>query len=63
MTRYGLPNCVGAVDGSLIPIVAPNKKKFNQNAYFSRKMFYAINALGWFNLLAVFLQYFNNRLL
>jgi hypothetical protein len=46
MTRYGLPNCVGAIDGTLIPIIAPNSKKFVQNSYWCRHHCYAINALG-----------------
>lgn len=46
MTKFGLPNCVGSIDGSLVPILSPNSKKFNHNAYWSRKSCYAINVLG-----------------
>ncbi|CAL9693780.1 unnamed protein product [Knipowitschia caucasica] len=37
--RWGLPNCVGAVDGSHIPIVAP--KEFHTD-YFNRKGWHSI---------------------
>lgn len=38
--RRGIPNTVGALDGSLIPIVAPSQ---NEEVYVCRKNFHAIN--------------------
>ena len=35
-----LPNCIGAVDGTLIPIIAP---KVREDIYVCRKGYHAIN--------------------
>jgi len=40
----GMPRCIGAVDGTLIPIVAPNDE--DEYAYVCRKGYHAINTQG-----------------
>ena len=37
------PNCVGAIDGTHIPILAP---LINKEDFFNRKGFYSINAMA-----------------
>ena len=37
------PNCVGAIDGTRIPILAP---LINKEDFFNRKGFYSINAMA-----------------
>ena len=41
--KCGIPNCVGAIDGTLIPIQAPIE---HEEIYVCRKNFHAINAQG-----------------
>ncbi|XP_035986731.1 putative nuclease HARBI1 [Fundulus heteroclitus] len=38
--KWGYPICIGAIDGSHIPIVAPNERRVD---YFNRKGWYSIN--------------------
>ncbi|XP_046544977.1 protein ANTAGONIST OF LIKE HETEROCHROMATIN PROTEIN 1-like [Haliotis rubra] len=41
--RWGFPNCVGSIDGSHIPIIAPN---FSHGDYLNRKGFYSLILQG-----------------
>ncbi|XP_046565389.1 protein ANTAGONIST OF LIKE HETEROCHROMATIN PROTEIN 1-like [Haliotis rubra] len=43
--RWGFPNCVGSIDGSHIPIIAPN---FSHGDYLNRKGFYSLILQGTF---------------
>jgi hypothetical protein len=43
--RYGFPNCLGAIDGTLIPIISPTAGE-DEPAYVCRKGYHAINTQG-----------------
>ncbi len=40
------PNVVGAIDGTHIPIVPPNKKKYNTDIYYCRKGYHSVVMQG-----------------
>ena len=37
----GLPNCIGAIDGTLVPIIAPSGG--DENVYVCRKGYHSLN--------------------